>query len=76
MAIHKVYCGEFERSSQMVTNQQDSNPEFKNVALQFEVASRYGLNLICNLVKPIGRICKYPLLLRVSFEYGQVNHTV
>jgi hypothetical protein len=74
--MYKVYCANQQASLNTVEEQKKRNPQFKHYLEVCHTDSRCeGLFLQSFLIKPIQRVCKYPLLLRVckaSATYIQV----
>jgi hypothetical protein len=69
LKMYTFYCSNQETAHQSLEKAKAENPEFKkwldDVHLNKELN---GLRITDYLVKPIQRICKYPLLLRVSLK--------
>jgi len=64
--MYKVYCANQQTSLNTVEEQKKKNPQFKHYLEVCHTDSRCeGLFLQSFLIKPIQRVCKYPLLLRV-----------
>src|SRR3990167_2876140 len=64
--MYKVYCANQTNSLQTVEVLMKKNPQFKkNLDICHRDPSCKGLFLQSFLIKPIQRVCKYPLLLRV-----------
>ena len=68
--MYKVYCSNQSTSLTTVDTQTKKNPQFKkNLDICHSDPRCKGLFLQSFLIKPIQRVCKYPLLLRVIISY-------
>ncbi|KAJ1562854.1 cytochrome c oxidase subunit 1 [Nowakowskiella sp. JEL0078] len=66
---YTVYCGNYPIAMKLVHSLQQ-NPEFKeNLMKWMNYPEARGLSLESFLIKPVQRICKYPLLLRELIKY-------
>ena len=68
--MYKVFCANQQQSLAAVDQQIKKNSEFKkNLDICHTDPRCKGLFLQSFLIKPIQRVCKYPLLLRVGSIY-------
>jgi hypothetical protein len=64
--MYKVFCANQQNSLAAVDQHSKKNPQFKkNLDVCHSDPRCRGLFLQSFLIKPIQRVCKYPLLLRV-----------
>jgi hypothetical protein len=72
--MYKVFCANQSTSLSTVETCAKKNPTFKkNMDICHSDPRCRGLFLQSFLIKPIQRVCKYPLLLRVSNASGSVE---
>lgn len=63
-AVYQNYCGNYPTAMRLITTL-SQKPEFKEALLKYmNVPESRGLSLESFLIKPVQRICKYPLLIR------------
>ena len=68
--MYKVFCANQQTSLAAVDTQTKKNPQFKkNLDICHGDPRCRGLFLQSFLIKPIQRVCKYPLLLRVCILF-------
>ncbi|KAJ3103449.1 Phosphatidylinositol 3,4,5-trisphosphate-dependent Rac exchanger 2 protein [Phlyctochytrium bullatum] len=74
LRIYAVYCGNYPQAMKLV-HQLQSRPDFKEFITKWmnSVEGR-GLSLESFLIKPVQRICKYPLLLRELLKHVDKSH--
>lgn len=73
--MYKVFCANQQNSLGAVDQQIKKNPEFKkNLDICHSDPRCKGLFLQSYLIKPIQRVCKYPLLLRELIRYTPEEH--
>lgn len=73
--MYKVFCANQQTSLSAVDTQTKKNPQFKkNLDICHSDPRCRGLFLQSFLIKPIQRVCKYPLLLRVCVFYYPHNY--
>mmetsp|Transcript_32457 Transcript_32457/g.55527 ORF Transcript_32457/g.55527 Transcript_32457/m.55527 type:complete len:564 (+) Transcript_32457:74-1765(+) len=73
--MYKVYCANQQNSLTTVEQQTKKNSEFKkNLDVCHSDPRCKGLFLQSYLIKPIQRVCKYPLLLRELIRYTPEDH--
>ena len=64
--MYKIYCANQSTSLTTVEQQTKKNPAFKKYLDTCHTDPRCkGLFISSFLIKPVQRVCKYPLLLRV-----------
>ena len=74
LKAYSIYCGNYPTAMQMVSNLQ-SNQEVKDqIQKWMSVPETRGLSLESFLIKPIQRICKYPLLLKELLKHTEKTH--
>jgi hypothetical protein len=65
LKVYSLYCVGQEQTREHVLGLADRNPEFKKFVDEMRVHSEArGLDILAFLIKPVQRICKYPLLIR------------
>lgn len=68
--MYKVFCANQQNSLTAVDTQTKKNPQFKkNLDVCHSDPRCRGLFLQSFLIKPIQRVCKYPLFLRASIQF-------
>lgn len=68
--MYKVFCANQQNSLTTVEMLNKKHPQFrKKLEVCHTDARCRGLFLQSFLIKPIQRVCKYPLLLRVIFNF-------
>jgi len=73
--MYKVFCANQQNSLTSVDQQTKKNPQFKkNLDICHTDPRCKGLFLQSFLIKPIQRVCKYPLLLRELIRYTPEDH--
>eukprot|EP00002_Diphylleia_rotans_P025719 TRINITY_DN5095_c0_g1_i1.p1 TRINITY_DN5095_c0_g1~~TRINITY_DN5095_c0_g1_i1.p1 ORF type:complete len:1116 (+),score=214.64 TRINITY_DN5095_c0_g1_i1:44-3391(+) len=75
LKLYSNYCAAYDNILAAITKLRQSNSGFRKFlksALQKEVCR--GLDLSGFLIKPVQRICKYPLLLRELLKYTPSDH--
>ena len=73
--LYTLYCPVYPKAIDTLTKMHDTDPIY--MAVLYEAHSRQdysGLNLESFLMKPVQRICKYPLLLRELLKYTPAGH--
>lgn len=66
--VYSVYASNYPAAMKLVVSYQ-LKPDMKEVLQRLSAAPEArGLSLESFLIKPIQRICKYPLLIRVNHE--------
>ncbi|KAJ3225233.1 Myosin 10A, isoform D [Clydaea vesicula] len=74
LKAYSIYCGNYPTAMQMVQTLQ-SSPEIKEKVQKWMSAPECrGLSLESFLIKPIQRICKYPLLLKELLRHTEKTH--
>ncbi|XP_073258737.1 intersectin-1-like [Porites lutea] len=69
------FCSCQLKACQLLQNKTETNPEFKQLEKKCIADPRAkGLPLSSYLLKPLQRICKYPLLIREILKYTPENH--
>ena len=72
--MYKMYCANQSNSLTTVDYQIRKSPQFKkNLEICHSDPRCKGLTLQSFLIKPIQRVCKYPLLIRVCFPFFLLN---
>jgi len=62
---YKEFCVRYQDSINFVRRLEDSNPKFRIfLTRSWDNPALRGLNLMGFMIKPISRVCKYPLLMR------------
>jgi len=76
LKMYKVYCASHTNSVTTLEQLISSYPKFKAFVQDVEADPRSrGLTLNSFLIKPVQRICKYPLLLRELLKITNQNHS-
>ncbi|KAJ3100459.1 Myosin 10A, isoform D [Phlyctochytrium planicorne] len=74
LKVYTVYCGNYPQAMKLV-HQLQSRPDFKEYIQKWMNSPEgRGLSLESFLIKPVQRICKYPLLLRELLRYCDKSH--
>ncbi|KAJ3216933.1 Myosin 10A, isoform D [Dinochytrium kinnereticum] len=74
LKVYTVYCGNYPQAMKLV-HQLQSRPDFKeHIQKWMNSPEGRGLSLESFLIKPVQRICKYPLLLRELLKYVDKGH--
>lgn len=69
------FCSCQLKACQLLQHKTETNPEFKQLEKKCIADPRAkGLPLSSYLLKPLQRICKYPLLIREILKYTPENH--
>merc|ERR1712179_688426 len=69
------FCSRQLKACQFIQQKIESSPEFKQLEKKCCTDPRAkGLPLSSYLLKPLQRICKYPLLIKEMLKYTKVNH--
>eukprot|EP00158_Paraphelidium_tribonemae_P009796 Partr_v1_DN28968_c1_g1_i1_m26215 putative RhoGEF len=73
--VYSAYCGNHAKAVQKVKDLQQNNKAFRNFLTDTyrDPATRH-LDLASYLIKPVQRICKYPLLLMEILKCTDPNH--
>eukprot|EP01114_Cavostelium_apophysatum_P005323 TRINITY_DN1615_c1_g2_i1.p1 TRINITY_DN1615_c1_g2~~TRINITY_DN1615_c1_g2_i1.p1 ORF type:complete len:637 (-),score=180.86 TRINITY_DN1615_c1_g2_i1:36-1946(-) len=72
LKMYSVYCSNQKVSLDTIEMWSTKKPQFKELLQQCEAHPKCkGLNLGSFLIKPIQRICKYPLLLRELIKHTE-----
>eukprot|EP00002_Diphylleia_rotans_P016949 TRINITY_DN3295_c0_g1_i5.p1 TRINITY_DN3295_c0_g1~~TRINITY_DN3295_c0_g1_i5.p1 ORF type:complete len:957 (-),score=199.16 TRINITY_DN3295_c0_g1_i5:390-3260(-) len=75
LKIYSVYCASYESILELVPRLIQTNSAFKRFtkeALTHEQCR--GLDLLAFLIKPVQRLCKYPLLLKELLKHTPEDH--
>ncbi|KAJ3147135.1 Myosin 10A, isoform D [Irineochytrium annulatum] len=72
--VYTTYCGNYPTAMKLV-HQLQTRPDFKeHVQRWMNSPEGRGLSLESFLIKPVQRICKYPLLMRELLKYTDKAH--
>ncbi|XP_068698722.1 intersectin-1-like isoform X2 [Montipora foliosa] len=75
MTPYVRFCSRQLKACQLLQTKVETNPEFKQLEKKCIADPRAkGLPLSSYLLKPLQRICKYPLLIREILKYTPENH--
>jgi len=75
LKVYSLYCVGQEQTREHVLGLADRNPEFKKFVDEMRVHSEArGLDILAFLIKPVQRICKYPLLIREVYKATPDDH--
>ncbi|EFA81156.1 calmodulin-binding protein [Heterostelium album PN500] len=75
LKMYNAYCSNQQAALKILEDEQEKNEAFKNFLESCMSDSRCrGLPLLSFIIKPVQRICKYPLLLRETLRYTAEHH--
>lgn len=74
MKMYSQYCSNYDNASELLDRLKDNQEFSKTLAVCLTDPAAKGQNLLSYLIKPIQRICKYPLLFRELIAHTPEDH--
>eukprot|EP01125_Pyxidicula_operculata_P005328 TRINITY_DN1910_c0_g1_i2.p1 TRINITY_DN1910_c0_g1~~TRINITY_DN1910_c0_g1_i2.p1 ORF type:complete len:707 (+),score=167.15 TRINITY_DN1910_c0_g1_i2:192-2312(+) len=75
LKIYTLYIQGYEKAIETVSLLKKENPKFQSALEKIEKEDCHGLSLGDFLIKPVQRICKYPLLFRELLDATPESHS-
>lgn len=72
--MYSLYCSNYDNASDLLEKLKDNQEFSKTLAVCMTDSAVKGQNLLSYLIKPIQRICKYPLLFRELISHTPKDH--
>lgn len=74
MKMYSKYCSNYDNASELLEKLKDNQEFSKTMAVCLTDPGAKGQNLLSYLIKPVQRICKYPLLFRELISHTPEDH--